>query len=293
MKTTGSSQPGIPKCLTAERYGYELTKSRRATPVYWAHAYADKNAASIALHPCDPITATRRRDAALWKKPGAKSVATDNEEARTQAEQDEHERAIDCANSWRLYADVESPPTFDLGRDAAIGPSVHATAPAANSEASSTAPAREMRAPMSDATPSFAQTEKSPMTSTADEEAQAESLEETCRDNRIFVQFGPTTSLARLRYVLKQWETLGEHLAPVENVWTAARAAGRAPPPPVTRDTILMHDLDTESARFESTRVCIEALVERTPEVRWAVRPLPAGLRPQKGAIEVWLAPGL
>lgn len=106
-----------------------------------------------------------------------------------------------------------------------------------------------------------------------------------CKDNTVFIQI-PGTGLRQAAETLRtDWRTkLSATVPAIEDVNAAAANARRAPPRPYPTTTVLWHDI--------GARPCAQALFAGSAKVKVTVQPLPAGLKPTPGTVEVWLAPG-
>jgi hypothetical protein len=119
----------------------------------------------------------------------------------------------------------------------------------------------------------------------------ATAAEQPCAGKTIYIQIHGPEQRELARTLRAQWQALGATVPRVEDVLQSARQDRRAPPPPVTRPTLIVQD-ETADACVEKLKATPGALPGEAASA-WRVRPLPPVLqsRASAGVIEAWLPP--
>lgn len=108
-----------------------------------------------------------------------------------------------------------------------------------------------------------------------------------CKGRTIYIQIPGPERRADAQRLRQQWQGWGATVPAIEDVNASAARAGRSAPRPYPVTTVLFHDA--------ASKDCAELLFPRpAPDTRAGarqVKPLPAGLKPTPGVIEVWMAP--
>lgn len=264
-------QSRLPNCLVRE----EEATDAIPPPRYWVYDYST-DAPFARAHPCDQTAWERRRADELYR-----SGALQLDVAWSAVPKD--------AGPMRSpVAECSSPSQLDKLRAAFVGPrersmdeaDLASTAPTVGSRGLDGAmpPLALPAPPVPGSAPAPA-----PTPAATGSASTSDVPRDICAGKTVYMQIYRPEQRQTMHALREPWRRLGASVPPMEDVTASARAAGRAPPAPVSRPTVRYHDA--------ASRACAEALAATAGSGRWQVEPLSARLKASPGVVEVWMPP--